>query len=238
MASPLERALSGRAVRAATAFFERLPGIPRQRRAALMVGMGYNFEFYDALVASIAANVQASMDGGDYSSRYEAMQQLLRPYCSEYGIEAGRPLAKTHRELYARFYRDAAGVPYPERYPRGPGNPWLDAARRWCRAMARTVACGGSGAQTRAKFDLGYFWAIERLSLQEFRLMRRAWGRLGVRARYLDAHCAVEPEHDSWMTRAVSSFCGGDVAAAARGTRAHERELAGFYETLAGLCRR
>ncbi len=234
MVATIERYLRGDAVRAMTAYYARLPELPTTERPALLHGMGYNFEFYDGMFACIAANVQMAMDAIDYTARYQAMQHLLLPFCSEYGIEANRPLLRTHRQLFAEFYQSVAGRAMPQRYDES-SSPWLQTSRRWCRKMARTLSCRGSSPEDRARFNLGYFWAIERLSIDEMELMRQAWGRIGYKAAYLEAHCEVEPDHDRWVTRAVSALCGDQHPQLTSAVAAHEAELAGYYRELTRL---
>lgn len=234
MEGALDGLLDGRGERAVQAFYAALPGLPAAGRPALLAGMGYNFECYDALFALMAANVQLSMDGGDYTPRHRAMQNLLLPFASEFGVEPGRPLARAHRELYADFYRRVAGAPLPERYG-GDENPWLAVSRRWARRMSAALACPGMAPLDRAKFNLGYHWAVERLSIDEFAAMRAGWAACGVSAPYLDAHCAVEEEHGAAARAAVLAMAPADDPLVARAAAAHEDHLAGYYAELLAL---
>jgi hypothetical protein len=235
MLETLERNLTGCAVTSIHAFYHRaLRRAPRAAWPAMMHGMGYNFEFYDALFALALANVQLSMVEGDYTPRQAAMQAALLPFCSEYGVELGRDLQRTHRSLYAAFYETATGLPMPERYPTGGDNPWLDVSRRWAERMRSRMATPGT-AIDRARYSLGYFWAIERLSIDELETMRLAWNGLGVNAAYLDAHCAVEGDHDAYATRALLAFACADEPIVREAVAAHEADLAGYYEELALL---
>src|SRR5271155_3667965 len=131
MLEALERNLTGSAVLSIHAFYRALPRAPRSAWPGLMHGMGYNFEFYDALFALALANVQLSMVEGDYTPRQAAMQAALLPFCSEYGLELRQDLQRTHRSLYTAFYETATGSSMPERYPAGADNPWLEVSRRW-----------------------------------------------------------------------------------------------------------
>ncbi|HVY46647.1 MAG TPA: hypothetical protein VHB21_12250, partial [Minicystis sp.] len=203
----LEWNLTGEASRAMRAFYAALPRVPRGSWPELLHGMGYNFEFYDGLFVLMLANVQLSFDAGDYTPRHRAMQQALIPFCSEFGIELGHGVQRTHRDLYAEFFQIATGRPMPERYPTDDTSPWLAAARRAADEMRLAIQGprAGSGVK-RARFSLGYFWAVEHLSVEEFDLMRAAWRGLGVDAAYLDAHCAVEGDHDAHSTEAVLAF--------------------------------
>lgn len=232
---PLESAIAGTAWSVMAQFYKLLPRIPRQEHPALLLGMGYNFEFYDGMFALIAGYVQMSMDEGDYTPRYRAMQALLQPFCSEYGIEPSRPIMKSHRQLYAEFYRSVAGEPLPERYPQDKANPWLNVSRQWTERMAQTLACPQGSSLDRAKFNLGYHWAVEYLSIEEFRLMRQAWGKLGIKASYLDAHCKVEEEHARRASEAVLALASPDDATIARAIKTHENDLTGYYRNLSGL---
>ncbi|HEY1691889.1 MAG TPA: hypothetical protein VGG39_06990 [Polyangiaceae bacterium] len=229
----LEKHFTGSAVAAMKAFYTSMPGEPHAGWPRMMHGMGYNFEFYDALFALVLANVQLSFDEGDYTPRQEAMQAGLLPFCSEFGIELHRDLQRTHRALYAEFYRMATGTVMPERYPPGDANPWLATSRAWAMRMRERLATG-SGALQRARHSLAYLWAVERLSVHEFELMRAAWHGLGVRAPYLEAHCAVEGDHDAYATRALLSFVAPDDSLVEAGVRAHEEDLAGYYREVAG----
>ena len=236
MLEALERNLTGSASQAIENFYGALGRAPRATWPAIMHGMGYNFEFYDALFALALANVQLSMVEGEYTPRQAAMQAALLPFCSEYGVELGQELQRTHRSLYADFYETATGSPMPERYPPGADNPWLEVSRRWAERMRSRLAATGS-AMDRARYSLGYFWAIERLSIDELETMRTAWNGLGVNAAYLDAHCAVEGDHDAYATRALLAFASADEPAVCQAIRAHEADLAGYYDELTLLAR-
>lgn len=229
-ASPLAACLTGKASAAIRAFYARLPAMAPRERGEMLVGMGYNFEFYDALFALMAANIQLALDDSDYSRRHASMQELLRPFASEFGLEAGRPLAATHRALYADFYRSVAGRPFPERYPRDADNPWIAVSRRWARAMSGALARPGDAPGERAKFSAGYLWAVEHLSIAEMAAMRSAWALAGVRAAYLDSHCEIEGDHASWASRAADALAGASDPAVRLAVAAHEADLAGFYE--------
>jgi hypothetical protein len=216
--------LDGRGVAAARAFYDALPMLRPDARRAMLIGFAYNFECFDHLFAMISATVQGSMEDGDYAARARAVQLLLRPFCSEYGIEPGRPLARTHRELFADFFRAATGEAFPSRYP-AVGDAWLELARRWAGTMRASAAGGGRAGEAAARYALGYLWAVERLSVDEMELMRSAWGRLGVSADYLEAHCAVEDEHSSCSDEAVAAFGAAD----------HEAHFEGFYSDALSL---
>jgi len=221
--------LSGTSLRAMQRFFDAMRAVPADAWPEMLVGLGYNYEYYDTLFALMSAHVQGSLDESDYTARYRAMQNLLRPFASEYGIEPARALAKTHRQLYAEFYAAVTGRPIPEQYPRDDRNPWLMTARHWTRRMTNTIACTDRPALYRAKFNLGYHWAVEYLSVCEFDLMRLAWQGMGADAAYLDAHCMVEEEHAGCASEAVFALAdpGDPVVRAA--VRAHEADLTGFY---------
>ena len=237
MLDSLERNLSGRAVASMNGFYRKLPGQPRASWPAMMHGMGYNFELYDALFALVLANVQLSFDEGDYTPRHEAMQKALLPFCSEFGIELRQDLQRSHRSLYAEFFETATGAAMPERYPRGDDNPWLAASRRWAAHMRARLAAPRTALDC-ARYSLGYLWAVERLSVDEFALMRAAWNELGVKSAYLDAHCAVEGDHDAYATRAVLAFVSPDEPLVGEAIRAHEDDLAGYYGELVTLLAR
>lgn len=237
MSRLLERHLGGEAGRAIRAFYEALPGVPRGDWAALMHGMGYNFEHYDALFATMIANLQMALDDCDYTARHHAVQLALLPFCSEYGIELKQDLQHNHRHLYADFYRAATGQALPERYPRDDRNPWLAASRRWAARMRDAIACPSAAETERARFNLGYYWAVEHLSIAELATMREAWNGLGVQAAYLDAHCAVEDDHNAYAARAVLAFTTADDPVVVRAIRAHEADLAGYYDELTQMAR-
>lgn len=229
-----EANFTGEAERALTRFYGALPTVPRAAWPEMMHGMGYNFEFYDALFALVLASVQLSMSEGDYTPRHQAMQAALLPFCSEFGIELEQGLQRSHRDLYADFFRRATGGPLPERYPRSDENPWLAASKRWTARMRARLE-GPSDPLERARYALGYLWAVEHLSVREFDLMRDAWHGLGVDAAYLEAHCAVEEEHDAYATRAMLAFCPADDAVLGAAMRDHEEDLGGYYRELLGL---
>ena len=234
MRGALETHFSGSAVESMRAFYRALPGQPRASWPRMMHGMGYNFEFYDALFALVLANVQLSFDEGDYTPRHEAMQAALLPFCSEFGIELGRELRRSHRRLYAQFFEAATGSVMPERYPRGDDNQWLAASRRWAERMRSRLATPG-GSVDCARYSLGYLWAVEHLSVHEFELMRGAWHAVGVEAPYLDAHCEVEGDHDTYATRALLAFGAPEDPLVREAIRAHEADLGGYYAELTTL---
>jgi hypothetical protein len=237
MVTALERNFRGTAVESIKAFYDAMLMAPRSSWPRMMHGMGYNFEFYDALFALVLANVQLSFDEGEYTARQEAMQAALLPFCSEYGIELGQRLQSTHRKLYAEFFRAATGAAMPERYARGDDDPWLAASRRWATRMRERLGRPG-GPLERARFSLAYLWAVERLSIPEFETMRTAWSGVGVTAAYLDAHCAVEGEHDTYATRALLAFASPDDPLVGEAVCAHEDDLAGYYAELATIVAR
>jgi Iron-containing redox enzyme len=233
-AANFEGQFTGEAVTAMRAFYAALPAVPRASWPGMLHGMGYNFEFYDAIFAIVLCNVQLSLGEGDYTPRHQAMQAALLPFCSEFGIELGQGLQRSHRSLYAELFQAATGEAIPERYASGGDNPWLAASRRWAERM-RARLSGPDDPVARARYALGYLWAVEHLSVHEFQLMRDAWHRLGVHAPYLDAHCAVEEEHDACATRAVLAFAAPDDPVLASAMRAHEEDLAGYYRDLGAL---
>jgi hypothetical protein len=235
VANALETNFAGDAARALRTFYGNLPSLPETRRPELLTGLGYNFEYYDALFALIMSNTLLSMSDGAYTPRYRAAQFLLRPFCSEYGIEAGRPLTRTHRELYAEFYQRVVGRAMEERYPAGNENPWLAVSRRWADRMKDSLMRPGRDAWNRAAYNIGYHWAVERLSLLEFLEMREAWNGMGFQAPYLDAHCSVEEEHGGWAEQALVAFADPEDPVVQSGIRTHEEHLAGYYHELSDL---
>lgn len=222
---------SGEADASIREFYALLPRVERASWPEMLLGLGYNFEAYDSLFALMCANVQTSLESTEYTRRHRCLQALLQPFASEYGLEAGRPLGRTHRALYAEFYQRACGRAWPERYPEDAGRPWLALARRWARAMESRL----SVARDRALYSAAYHWAVESLSIPEFESMRAAWNGLGVFAPYLDAHCAVEPEHADWATQAVLALAELSHPVVREAVAAHERDIAGFYREAALL---
>jgi len=225
----LESSLRGEARREIERFYSVLPSVPMEVRRELLIGLGHDFESYDVLFAYIAAYVQDSMEETSYSRRYKWMQSLLRPYCSEFGIEAGRPLMRTHRELFAEFYRLAVGEGHPESYPSTGGGRFIAISRCWVGKMRASLACEGKSREERAHFALGYNWAVERLSIDEFDIMRGAWKELGVECAFLEAHCEVEEGHALWAREALRELDERSMRAVLVAVRRHESELAGFY---------
>ena len=53
--------------------------------------------------------VQCTIGLSDYEARDEALQQLIVPLGGEYGLSAGSPLKKTHRQLFSEFYESVTG---------------------------------------------------------------------------------------------------------------------------------
>jgi hypothetical protein len=235
MSQELERHLTGRAATSIKAFYGALSRLGRETWPTALHGMGYNFEFYDALFAQMVANIQAALDDGDYTPRHQAVQFGLLPFCSEYGIEAERPLAFSHRHLYAEFFEIATGHAMPERYPQGSANPWLNASRRWAGHMRAAIMLPDASDGERARFNLGYLWAVENLSIVEFFSMRDAWNGMGIHAAYLNAHCAVEEEHNDYSVRALTAYTNASDPIVVRAIHEHEDDIAGYYEELLPL---
>jgi hypothetical protein len=194
-----------------------------------MLGMGYQYESFDMMFALIAYNVQATHDESDYRARYMTMQNVLQPFCSEYGIEPERPLASPHRKLYLDFYESVTGRKWPSTYPPASAGPWINNGRFWADRMINNLKCQGMSAMDRAKYNLGYHWSVEYLSIGEFEQLREGWKRAGMDGAYIQAHCDVEPEHASCATAAIAEFGVVDDVLVRRGIRDHEYDLVGFY---------
>jgi hypothetical protein len=225
----LTATLSGVSLTAIRSFCERLPDLPKPSYANALLGMGYQYESFDLLFAVIAANIQETHDESDYKARYQTMQNLLRPFASEYGIEPDRPLLNPHRKLFADFYRIATGKAWPSHYPANDDNPWLECGRRWANAMLSNLRRSDLGTFDRAKYNLGYHWAVEHLSVAEFGNLKVAWHAVDVDAAYLNAHCEVEEEHAGCAAAAIVSFASTNDPLVVRGVRDHEDDLANFY---------
>ena len=187
------------------------------------------------MFALIACHVQATVDHSDYVSRYQTMQSLLQPFASEYAIEPNRTLGKTHRQLFAEFYKQATGKVFPSKYPHS--GAWIACGRRWGNAQIARLECNNLSSMDRAKYNLGYHWAVEHLSVNEFDQLLLAWTKLGIVAPYMQAHCEVEEEHAGCAVSAVTSFGSTGDAFVRQGVLDHEDDLAGFYGECATLIR-
>jgi hypothetical protein len=221
--------LTGHAIAAVRAFCHLLPELPKACYPKALLGMGYLCEYFDLLFAVITCNIQSTQDQSDYSARYRAVQNVLRPFASEYGIEPDRPLLNTHRELFIKFYEHATGAAWPAHYAADPDNPWLQRGRYWAARMRSHLQRTDLGPIGLAKYNLGYHWAVEFVSIGEFEALTAAWCALGTTCAYLDAHCEVEPEHASCATAAIAAFTSLDDPLVVLGIRDHEDDLAGFY---------
>lgn len=230
--------LSGNALECIKLFCQRLPDLPKASYARALLGMGYLYEAFDLMFATITSNIQATADLSDYQARYRTMQNVLRPFASEYGIEPDRPLMSPHRKLFADFYRVAAGEPWPAQYPANSDNPWLKCGRHWTDVMLSNLRRDDLGPLDTAKYDLGYHWSVEFLSIAEFDQLKDGWRSVGIDAPYMNAHCDVEPEHADCATTAVVAFGAIDDPLVHRGVRDHENDLAGFYTECAELIER
>ena len=84
------------------------------------------------------------------------------PYASEFGIEPGRPLGGTHRELYATLFSAVnGGRRWPSRYPAADGaEPWLACGRHGADVMIERLRREDLDAMERARHNLGYHWAM------------------------------------------------------------------------------
>lgn len=146
--------LHGRGGAGDDALYGALPTVPRAAWPTMMHGMGYNFEFYDAPLRA-RARQRAALDErgrlhpaapGD-AGRAPAL--LLGVRHRAQGL-----LQRSHRDLYADFFRRATGGPLPERYPRSDENPWLAASKRWTSRMRARLE-GASHLLERARYALG-----------------------------------------------------------------------------------
>lgn len=225
----LDSCLTGRARESIGRFCQSLPMLPKEKYPEALVGMGYQYESFDHMFALIACNIQATVDQSDYFSRYQAMQSVLRPFASEYAIEPERKLGKPHRHLYAEFYKQATGETFPSNYPPPASNPWIACGRRWGNAQITRLECKNLSSMDRAKYNLGYHWAVEYLSVNEFDQLQEAWGKLGIVTPYMQAHCDVEEEHAGCAISAVIYFCSIDDPLVRQGVLDHENDLAEFY---------
>ena len=221
--------LTGSSLAAILLFCKWLFKLPKSSYPDALLGMGYQYESFDLMFAVIAMSIQETHDESDYKARYQTMQNVLRPFASEYGLEPNRPLLNPHRKLFADFYRITTGEVWPSRYPFDAGNPWLRCGRRWANAMLANLRRSDLGAVDRAKYNLGYHWAVEHLSVAEFDHLKVASHSVGVEAAYLNAHCEVEEEHAGCTAAAVVSFASTDDPLVIRGVRDHEEDLAAFY---------
>jgi len=221
--------VEGRSRAAIRGFCQRLPELPRAAYARALTGMGYLYEAFDLMFAIIATNIQATHDQSDYQARFNAMQNVLRPFASEFGIEPDRPLQRPHRKLYLDFYQAAAGQPWPSHYPADASNPWLKCGRYWTNVMIQRLQAKDLDAIQRARYDLGYHWSVEYLSVEEFDELRVGWKAVGIEAPYMNAHCDVEAEHADCATAAIVAFTSVDDPLVVQGIRDHEDDLEGFY---------
>jgi len=227
--------LSGISAEAIGSFCAELPNLPKSAYPEALLGMGYLYEAFDLMFAVIAASIQATHDESPYVARYETMQNVLQPFASEYGIEPDRPLQSTHRQLYAEFFTAATGEPWPAGYPRDSASQWLACGRRWTQTMLDRLRGDGLGPIDRAKYNLGYHWAVEALSVGEFDQLIAAWRALGFDAPYMSAHCEVEEEHAGCAIGAVVAFSSVTDQLVIQGARDHELDLAGFYDQCTAL---
>jgi hypothetical protein len=229
--------LSGSSVEAVKEFCALLPDLPKEQYADTLVGMGYLYEAFDLMFAVISASIQATQDESDYTARYQTMQNVLQPFSSEFGIEPDRPLASPHRKLYSDFYTMATGEPWPSIYPNDPANPWMTCGRRWTAVMLGRLRDEPMSPMERARYNLGYHWAVEALSVSEFDHLVVAWSALGFDAPYMNAHCEVEEEHAACAIGAITTFTSVDDELVVRGAIDHEADLADFYRECSGLVR-
>ncbi len=227
--------LSGSSVKAIQRFCADLPNLPKSQYPDALLGMGHLYEAFDLMFAVIATSIQATHDDSSYVKRYVTMQNVLQPFASEYGIEPDRPLQSTHRKLYADFFTAATGEPWPSRYPRDSKSQWLACGRHWTQTMVDRLQGNGLDPMERAKYNLGYHWAVEALSVNEFDQLIAAWRSLGFDAPYMSAHCEVEEDHAGCAIGAVVAFSSVEDQLVIDGARDHERDLAGFYRQCTDL---
>ncbi|NET34158.1 MAG: hypothetical protein F6K19_19400 [Cyanothece sp. SIO1E1] len=221
--------LTGSAKVAIKHFADAIPELPEQAYSDAILGMGYQYESFDMLFTLIAYHIQATHNISDYDARSRCMQNLLQPLCSEYGIEPERPLGSTHRSLYRDFYESVTGQLWPSTYPRNSASSWINTGRYWANRMIENLECHGMDIMDRAKYNLGYHWAAEYLSIIEFGYLRQGWSKMGITPPYLQIHCNVEPEHSACAAHAIVEFTSLNDPLVIRGIRDHEYDLCGFY---------
>jgi len=210
-------------------FCQRLPELPKAAYPRALVGMGYLYESFDLMFAEIATSIQETHDESDYVARYHTMQNVLRPFASEFGIEPNQPLLNPHRKLYLDFYKRVTGESWPLHYPAASNEPWLKCGRRWTNVMLSNLRRSDLSLIDKAKYNLGYHWSVEFLSVGEFDELKIGWNTIGISAPYLDAHCEVEEEHAGCASAAIANFTSVDDPLVIRGIRDHEDDLIGFY---------
>lgn len=231
----LDSYLKGTAVSSINEFCQSLRYLPKYKYAEALLGMGYQYESFDLMFALIACSIQASVDYSDYCARYQTMQAVLQPFASEFAIEPERKLGSPHRKLYADFYKKATSENYPSFYPSSATNPWLACGKKWANIMIARLENKALTIMDRAKYNLGYHWSVEYLSIHEFDLLKAAWTELNIFAPYLQAHCNVEEEHAGCATSAVKYFCSIEDPLVRKGVLDHEEDLVGFYSECKNL---
>lgn len=231
----LDSYLLGSAVKQIRTFCDHLDYLPKDQYRDALFGMGYQYESFDLMFAIIACNIQSTVDYSDYVVRYKTMQAILQPFASEFAIEPERKLGSPHRKLYADFYKKATGESYPSYYPRTTSNPWLICGKKWANVMIERLKAKNLSIIDRAKYNLGYHWSVEYLSIHEFDLLKEAWNRLNLLSLYMQAHCNVEEEHAGCATSAVKYFCSLDDPLVRQGILDHEEDLVGFYSKCTNL---
>jgi hypothetical protein len=227
--------LMGTAKKAIQHFCKELIHLPKHQYPEALLGMGYQYESFDHMFALIACNVQATVDHSDYVVRYQTMQSVLQPFASEYAIEPERKLGNPHRKLFADFYQKATGKDYPSYYPAVDNRPWLSCGKKWAHVMIHRLEAKHLNLMDRAKYNVGYHWSVEYLSINEFDQLKNAWAQLNVRAPYMQAHCDVEENHAGCATMAVKYFCSLEDPLVRQGILDHEADLVGFYNECSDL---
>jgi hypothetical protein len=104
--------------------------------------------------------------------------------------------------------------------------------------MIQNLQAKDLDAVQRARYDLGYHWSVEYLSVEEFDELRIGWHAVGIDAPYMNAHCDVESEHADCATGAITAFTSIDDPLVLKGLRDHEDDLEGFYQDCTELIRR
>jgi hypothetical protein len=156
-----------------------------QRLRPVLAELAFNLESFNPAFTAVLLRVQQTIGYSDYARRDAALARLVQPLAGEYGLHAGEPLGRTHRELFALFAEDLLREPLSDLMATSAAPVH---GRRLFAEMMRDIMGegateGGQAAKTpleAASYALGYNLAIEYLADYE-KVGAAVWGRLGCR---------------------------------------------------------
>lgn len=208
--------------------------------------MAFNLESFNPVFTACMLKVQCTIGSTNYEARDRCLQRLIQPLAGEYGLHAGEPLDKTHRELFSEWYSSVTGRPLSHILDNPTLKP-IDGQQLFARMMSDVSNGGGlSDPVAQASYALGYNLAVEYLAHPEKTWLLESFQRFSaerlepcgrhVAWKFLEVHALGEEEHAAIGHEAVTVFVPESHAAHVRqAMRDHDRDFAIYYNALADL---